>query len=89
MKAGLKQDQTSCHTGFVEGYVIEGHVPAASVARLLKERPDAIGLAVPGMPVGSPGMGESGEPYDVLLVQTDGSATVYDTYPQSKDVPVQ
>ena len=89
MKAGLEQDQTSCHTGFVEGYVIEGHVPAASVARLLKERPDAIGLAVPGMPVGSPGMGESGEPYDVLLVQTDGSATVYDTYTQSKDVPVQ
>jgi hypothetical protein len=60
----------SCHTAEIDGYVIEGHVPAAAIKRLLAERPAAIGLAVPGMPVGSPGMevpGASDEPYDVML----------------------
>ena len=60
----------SCHTAEIGGYVIEGHVPAAAIKRLLKERPAAIGLAVPGMPVGSPGMEVSGapdEPYEVVL----------------------
>ncbi|HDZ74541.1 MAG TPA: DUF411 domain-containing protein [Aurantimonas coralicida] len=84
MKAGLKQDQTSCHTGFVEGYVLEGHVPAVEVTRLLAERPEAIGLTVPGMPAGSPGMGKSDEPYDVLLVLKDGSTKVFASYPEPK-----
>lgn len=80
--AGLKPGQTSCHTGFVGGYVVEGHVPAAEVQRLLAERPDAVGLAVPDMPSGSPGMGTGGEPYEVLLVARDGTSTVYARYPK-------
>lgn len=80
--AGLKPGQTSCHTGFVGGYVVEGHVPAAEVKRLLAEEPDAIGLAVPDMPMGSPGMGESDEPYEVLLVARDGTSTVFAQYPK-------
>jgi hypothetical protein len=65
MQAGLKQGLTSCHTGFIDGYVVEGHVPAREIARLLKERPDAIGLVVPDMPYGSPGMGEPGPDADL------------------------
>ncbi|MAU95474.1 DUF411 domain-containing protein [Jiella pacifica] len=82
--AGLTPELTSCHTGFAEGYVLEGHVPARDVTRLLTERPDAIGLTVPGMPAGSPGMGESDEPYDVLLVLKDGSTEIFASYPQPK-----
>jgi hypothetical protein len=72
----------SCHTAKVAGYVIEGHVPAQDIQRLLQEKPAAIGLAVPGMPVGSPGMdgpayGGRQDPYDVLLIQTDGAARVF------------
>ena len=89
MDAGLKQDQTSCHTGFVDGYVLEGHVPAREVTRLLAERPEAIGLTVPGMPAGSPGMGESDEPYDVLLVLKDGSTEVFASYPEEKAIRAQ
>jgi hypothetical protein len=79
---GLQAGQVSCHTAQVEGYVIEGHVPASDVKRLLAERPDAIGLAVPGMPFGSPGMGPESErePYDVLLIARDGSASVFARY---------
>lgn len=68
----------SCHTAKVGGYVIEGHVPAADVRRLLKEMPKAIGLAAPGMPQGSPGM-ETATPvhHETLLVQADGSARVF------------
>lgn len=82
-KAGLKPDQTSCHTGTIGGYVIEGHVPAKEIARLLREKPDALGLAVPGMPYGSPGMGPASEaePYQVLLVKKDGTTSVYASYP--------
>lgn len=59
----------SCHTALIEGYVIEGHVPAADIRRLVDLRPDAVGLTVPGMPVGSPGMemGDQVDPYDVIL----------------------
>jgi hypothetical protein len=73
----------SCHTGTVDGYVLEGHVPAADIRRLLAERPDAVGLAVPDMPYGSPGMGteDSRDAYDVLLIQRDGSLNVYTSYP--------
>ena len=68
----------SCHTAIVDGYVIEGHVPAEDVARLLAEKPDVVGLAVPGMPAGSPGM-EGGTPvaYDVMAFQADGSSVVF------------
>jgi len=83
-EAGLRPGQTSCHTAFVEGYVVEGHVPVREVRRLLAERPDAIGLSVPDMPFGSPGMGEPGpdaDPYDVLLVKRDGTTEVFARYP--------
>lgn len=79
----------SCHTAQIiapgAGYAIEGHVPARDIHRLLKERPPAIGLAVPGMPVGSPGMdapvyGGRKDPYDVLLINADGSTRVYQSY---------
>ncbi|MDQ7041324.1 MAG: DUF411 domain-containing protein [Rhodothermus sp.] len=72
----------SCHTAIVEGYVIEGHVPAADVWRLLQEKPDVTGLAVPGMPIGSPGM-EQGfrvDPYEVLAFTTDGRTRVFARY---------
>ena len=77
-RLGMPVDYGSCHTGSVEGYAIEGHVPAREVQRLLAERPAAIGLSVPGMPRGSPGM-ESPvhDPYDVLLVARDGRTTVF------------
>lgn len=78
----------SCHTALVQGYAIEGHVPAADVHRLLKNRPAAVGLAVPGMPVGSPGMdgpeyGERKDAYDVLLVGANGRSSVFSHYPSN------
>jgi hypothetical protein len=79
---GIPDALGSCHTGVVEGYAIEGHVPAREIRRLLAERPPAAGLAVPGLPVGSPGMEQGGrrDPYDVLLVRRDGRYTVYARY---------
>lgn len=79
---GIPQDMTSCHTGKVDDYMIEGHVPAADIRRLLAERPDAIGLAVPGMPYGSPGMGpeDEREAYDVFLIRRDGNTEVFSRY---------
>ncbi|HWP19542.1 MAG TPA: DUF411 domain-containing protein [Burkholderiaceae bacterium] len=81
-KFGMPDRYGSCHTAKVDGYVLEGHVPAREIHRLLKERPKALGLAVPGMPVGSPGMevGSRKDPYDVLLVAHDGRASVYQSY---------
>ena len=75
----------SCHTALVGGYAIEGHVPAKDVQRLLRERPQAVGLAVPGMPIGSPGMdgpeyGPRRDAYDVLLVVRGGSPRVFSSY---------
>jgi len=74
----------SCHTALVGGYAIEGHVPAKDIRRLLRERPKAVGLAVPAMPLGSPGMDgpEYGpkDPYDVLLLAQEGGARVYQSY---------
>lgn len=69
----------SCHTAKVGGYVIEGHVPAADIRRLLEQRPRVDGLAVPGMPIGSPGMeqGSVVEPYDVLAFNTAGETRVF------------
>ena len=81
-EVGMSLRYGSCHTALIDGYVIEGHVPAREIKRLLKERPKALGLAVPGMPLGSPGMEvDDGrvDRYDVLLVQKDESATVFAT----------
>ncbi|MBM9595112.1 DUF411 domain-containing protein [Roseitranquillus sediminis] len=80
---GVPQRMISCHTAEIDGYVVEGHVPAADIKRLLEERPDAIGLAVPGMPLGSPGMdfGDRQEAYDVFLIRNDGSTEVFASYP--------
>ena len=82
-KLGVPPALGSCHTGTIGGYALEGHVPAADIKRLLAEKPKAAGLAVPGMPMGSPGMEVAGEPidaYDVLLFQTDGKYKVYRHY---------
>jgi hypothetical protein len=79
---GIPQEMISCHTGRIEGYMIEGHVPVADIRRLLDERPDAVGLAVPAMPYGSPGMGPESEreAYEVFLIRRDGSTEVYARY---------
>jgi hypothetical protein len=84
-RLGLAEKFGSCHTARVAGYVVEGHVPAHEIQRLLKERPTALGLAAPGMPFGSPGMdgpeyGGRRDPYDVLLVQSDGRSAVFQSY---------
>jgi hypothetical protein len=80
-KFGVPDALGSCHTGLVSGYALEGHVPAAEIKRLLAERPKAKGLAVPGMPLGSPGMeGPRQDSYDVLLIQADGRHKVYKHY---------
>ena len=82
LENGIPQEMHSCHTGKIEGYMIEGHVPPADIRRLLDERPDAVGLAVPGMPYGSPGMGPESEreAYDVFLIRKDGSSEVFASY---------
>ena len=83
MDQGVPVKAFSCHTGTIDGYALEGHVPAADIRRLLAERPDAVGLAVPDMPYGSPGMGseDSRDAYDVLLIRRDGGLEVYTSYP--------
>ncbi|MFN9507199.1 MAG: DUF411 domain-containing protein [Rubrivivax sp.] len=79
---GLPDRFGSCHTAVVGGYVVEGHVPATDVKKLLAMKPIAIGLAVPGMPVGSPGMemGSRKDPYQVLLIAKDGRERVFSAY---------
>jgi len=84
-RLGLPQKLGSCHTALVGGYLVEGHVPASDVRKLLQQKPKALGLAVPGMPVGSPGMdgavyGDRRDPYDVLLVAHDGSTRIFNSY---------
>jgi hypothetical protein len=79
-QVGVPFGMGSCHTARVGGYFVEGHVPAADILRLLEERPNAKGLTVPGMPIGSPGMeipGEPSQPYDVHLVAADGTTSVF------------
>ena len=80
---GIPEAMASCHTARIGGYMLEGHVPVADIRRLLEDRPDAIGLAVPGMPYGSPGMGPESEreAYDVLLIRKDGTSEVFTHYP--------
>lgn len=84
-RLGVPQIMSSCHTARVGGYAIEGHVPAREIKRLLREQPDAIGLAAPGMPIGSPGMDTPAyngkkNPFDVMLLARNGSASVYQHY---------
>lgn len=85
-KLGIDNKYGSCHTALVGGYAIEGHVPAREIRRLLAERPEALGLAVPGMPVGSPGMdgpayGNRQDAYKVLLLTSGGGSRTYQDYP--------
>lgn len=84
-RLGVPNALGSCHTAQVDGYALEGHVPGRDIQRLLKERPNAIGLAVPGMPIGSPGMdgavyGGRKDAYAVLLIQRGGGTRVYQNY---------
>ena len=84
-RLGIPQDMASCHTAKVGGYSLEGHVPAKDIKRLLREKPDAIGLAAPGMPIGSPGMDTPAyngkkNPYNVMLIAKNGKHSVYQKY---------
>jgi len=86
-RLGMPEKYGSCHTALIGGYVVEGHVPAADIQRLLRERPAALGLSVPGMPIGSPGMdgplfGGRRDPFHVLLVGRDGSSRIWASYHQ-------
>jgi hypothetical protein len=80
-EVGIPERTASCHTAVVDGYVIEGHVPVGAIVRLLEDRPDAVGLALPGMPADSPGMGgdrSTWERQPVLLVDHDGETTPFE-----------
>ena len=84
---GVPKELGSCHTGVIDGYALEGHVPASEIKRLLAEKPKARGLAVPGMPVGSPGMETGGtlrDAFDVLLFSDDGRRSVYRHYDERR-----
>ncbi|MCY7319804.1 MAG: DUF411 domain-containing protein, partial [Ramlibacter sp.] len=88
-RLGVEAKYGSCHTALVGGYAVEGHVPAREILRLLKEKPDAVGLSVPGMPVGSPGMdgaayGNRTDAYAVLLLKRGSAPTIYQRYQGSK-----
>lgn len=75
---GVPDPVVTCHTAIIDGYVVEGHVPAQAVKRMLADRPDIAGIAVPGMPVGSPGMeGPNPQPYQVIAFNDDGGLAVY------------
>ena len=89
IESGIPEDMMSCHTAKIGGYFIEGHVPASDIRRLIEERPEAIGLAVPAMPYGSPGMGpeDQREAYDVFIIMANGTAEVFQHYPQA-GIPV-
>ena len=79
---GVPPDLASCHTAVIGGYVVEGHIPAQDVLRFLEEAPDVAGLAVPGMPIGSPGMeGAYEEEYDVLTFEPGGETQVFASHP--------
>ena len=89
IESGVPKDMMSRHTAKIDGYFIEGHVPASDIRRLIEERPDALGLAVPAMPYGSPGMGpeDQREAYDVFIIMANGTAEVFQHYPQA-GIPV-
>jgi len=81
-RVGITSELASCHTAFVDNYVVEGHVPSGDVLLLLSQKPDALGLTVPGMPAGSPGMemGDHRDPFDTLLILRDGSSEVFKSH---------
>jgi len=83
-KYGVPAHLGSCHTGVVAGYAIEGHVPAADIIKLLKDKTDIIGLTVPGMPVGAPGMemGDRLDAFDVMAINKDGTSYIFNSYNQ-------
>ncbi|MCL1601722.1 MAG: DUF411 domain-containing protein [Actinomycetia bacterium] len=78
---GVPESVSSCHTALIDDYVVEGHVPAGAIIRLLEDRPNAVGIALPGMPLDSPGMGGDQKSWDalpVLLIQNDGELVPFD-----------
>jgi len=85
--SGVQPPYASCHTAVIDGYVVEGHVPVADIERLLQERPPVIGIAVPGMPVGSPGMeqGDRRDNYAVVTLEQDGTAKVFAEHGPGRD----
>ena len=85
--AGIQPQHASCHTAIVDGYVVEGHVPATDIERLLKERPDIVGISVPGMPIGSPGMeyGDRRDNYAVISLEKDGSTKIFSLHGPAHD----
>ena len=82
VQGGVTDDLSSCHTAKVGGYTVEGHVPAADIQRMLKEKPAIAGIAVPGMPMGSPGMEQGGrkDPFDTVAFTKDGKKTVFEKH---------
>ncbi|MEM8645538.1 MAG: DUF411 domain-containing protein [Pseudomonadota bacterium] len=82
LSKGVPQKLSSCHTAIIDGYIVEGHVPVADIRRLISEKPDALGIAVPDMPYGSPGMGPESEreAYDVILFKKDQTTEVFSRY---------
>ena len=88
-ESGIPREMMSCHTANVDGYFIEGHVPASDIKRLIASHPDALGLAVPAMPYGSPGMGleDEREAFDVFIISANGTAEVFQHYPKA-GIPV-
>jgi hypothetical protein len=89
VESGIPINMMACHTAKIDGYFIEGHVPASDIKRLIADRPDALGLAVPAMPYGSPGMGpeDEREAYDVYIIGANGAAEVFQHYPKA-GIPV-
>ena len=85
IESGIPKEMMACHTAKINGYFIEGHVPTSDIKRFIADRPDALGLAVPGMPYGSPGMGpeDEREAFDVYLISADGTANVFQHYPKA------
>ena len=85
IESGIPNNMIACHTAKIDGYFIEGHVPPSDIKRLIAERPNALGLAVPGMPYGSPGMGpeEKRESYSVYIIKTDKTSEVFKHYPKA------
>lgn len=86
-RIGVSSELAACHTAFINNYFIEGHVPAEDIKILLSQKPDALGLAVPGMPMGAPGMemGSRRDPFDTLLVKRDGTSNVFSSH---RTVPI-
>ncbi|NNF78583.1 MAG: DUF411 domain-containing protein [Rhizobiales bacterium] len=82
LSKGVPQKLSACHTAVIDGYLVEGHVPVADIRRLISEKPDALGIAVPEMPYGSPGMGPESEreAYDVILFKPDGATEIFSHY---------